>query len=90
MWIHNRCPVRLAEHWGLSTDVVEELTDLISAAVASCYPEIPSSGAPAKGAGGFFISGLKGQAPSRLRGHIAAGHLMEVLAAQGFQIRRQR
>jgi hypothetical protein len=79
-WIHNRCPVRLAEHWGISTDEVAKLTDLISAAVASCYPEIPSLAA---------ISGPEDRVLSKLRGDIAAGQLMEVLATQGFQIRRE-
>jgi hypothetical protein len=80
-WIHTRCPVRLAEHWGISTGEVEELTEVISAAVASCYPEIADRQP---------LSDPGDRPLAKLRGDIAAGHAMEALAMQGFRITRQR
>lgn len=82
LWRHSRCPVRLAEHWGIGVDVVLELTDLLSAAIASCYPEIPGKRPITRASGTRQLS--------KLRGDIAAGHAMELLAANGFQVRRQQ
>lgn len=78
MWPHNRCKVRIRDMWHLTGDDIDDLTKIVEARIAACYPDFPEGhyGDPEKDEFRAF------------RGRLAAGHLFDALLARGWQITR--
>lgn len=44
VWVHSRCPERLARAWDLTRDQVESLTNDVQTSIAAAFPDLPPLG----------------------------------------------
>jgi hypothetical protein len=43
MWVHNRCPVRLARNLGVDAELYGQMLAVATVALAGCYPDFPNN-----------------------------------------------
>lgn len=75
-WTHARCPVWTANKFGITRQQYDYLLAWLSQVIAGAYPEFPHG----------IIGNPADAKIQKLRGEIAAGTVMEVLAIQGWTI----
>lgn len=75
-WQHKRCPQRLAEQWGISRDDVEALSQIAALGVALSFPDFPNNRLDSD------------NEVRTMRSRIAGETVLEMLAGNGFQVRR--
>jgi hypothetical protein len=76
VWPHNRCPERLRLSFGITRAEYDRIHKLVSDAIEVSYPEFPRN----------VIGDPADKMLQELRGNIAAGYVMEVLAKFGYRV----